>query len=145
MLGNGGPTTAALPEKPKADPACAPLAARIDGLRKEGVAERVEQAAQGKTTTVNVKRESLGKIAELNKANADYQMKCSTYTRPAGSTAQTPPAAAQAVSAAPAATAVVAKAKTAAVATVATKAGAAVPAAVSPAVEMAKDAEKKSE
>jgi hypothetical protein len=79
LLG-GSNETAALPQKPKVDPACAPLAAKIDDLRREGVADRVEQAAAGKGTTVSVKRESLGKIAELNKANADFQQKCSAYT-----------------------------------------------------------------
>lgn len=62
---------------PKADPACVALTAKIDALRKDGVTERVEKASAGKTTTVSVKRESLAKIAELDRANADYQTKCS--------------------------------------------------------------------
>jgi len=61
----------------KPDPACVALTAKIDALRKDGVTERVEKAAEGKSTTVSVKRESLAKMTELDKANADYQAKCS--------------------------------------------------------------------
>ena len=98
LLGTGA--TAALPERPKVDPACAPLAAKIDDLRRDGVAERVEQAAAGKGTTVSVKRDSLAKVAELNKANAEFQQKCSAYSpapgaaKPATVTQGTQPAAA---------------------------------------------------
>ncbi len=106
LLG-GGPTTAALPEKPKVNPACVSLASQIDGLRKEGVADRVAAASQGKGATVTMKRESLAKVAELNKANADFQAKCGTVA-PSNITAQpaapaqpavTPAAAAKAVKA----------------------------------------------
>ena len=79
FVGGEGTTTSALPAKPKADAACAPLAAKIEELRKDGVAERVEKAAAGKGATVSVKRDSLVKLAELNKANAEFQAKCSTY------------------------------------------------------------------
>ncbi|MFM9938805.1 MAG: hypothetical protein ACKVP7_04835 [Hyphomicrobiaceae bacterium] len=117
LLG-GATTTAALPEKPKVDPACVTLASQIDTLRKDGVADRVAEAAKGKGATVSVKRDSLAKVAELNKANADFQAKCGTV---APTTAATPavapaaaPAAVKAVSSSPAAAAV--KSKTAAVA-----------------------------
>ena len=76
---NSGPTTAALPEKPKTDPACALLAGKLAELRKDGVVERTEQAAQGKGTTVSMKRESLTKLTELNKTNVEFQTKCSNY------------------------------------------------------------------
>jgi hypothetical protein len=80
ILGSAGPTTtAALPEKPAVDPACASLAARIDDLRKEGSADRVAQAAVGKGETVKVKRASLAKVDELNKINSEFQAKCSNY------------------------------------------------------------------
>jgi len=75
--------TAALPAKPAVDPACTTLAARIDGLRKDGVVDRMEAAAKGKGSTVKVKRESLGQIAELEKANLEFQAKCSTLPRAA--------------------------------------------------------------
>ncbi len=115
LLG-GATTTSAIPEKPRVDPACVTLASQIDTLRKDGVADRVAEAAKGKSATVNVKRESLGKVAELNKANADFQAKCGTVAPTAINSASTPqaPALAKAVSSAPVATAV--KAKTAAVA-----------------------------
>lgn len=100
--------TAALPEKPKADPVCGTLAQKLDDLRKDGVTQRVEQASQGKGTTVSVKRKSLAKVAEINKTNIEFQQKCSAY-RPA-SIATTAPAPA------PSATPVAAAAKTAAVA-----------------------------
>ena len=79
LFGATTTATSALPEKPKADPACALLAGKIADLRKDGVVERTEQAAQGKGTTVSVKRESLGKLTELNKANVEFQGKCSAY------------------------------------------------------------------
>ena len=60
----------------QADPACVALTARIDALRKDGVVERVEKASTGKSKTVSVKRESLAKVAELDKANAEFQAKC---------------------------------------------------------------------
>lgn len=79
--------TAALPPKPRFDPACNTLAARIDALRKDGVVDRVEAAAKGKGSTVNVKRASLGQIADLEKANAEFQSKCSTVPRVAAAPA----------------------------------------------------------
>ena len=63
---------------PRQDPACAALASRIDQLRADGVTERVEKAAAGKGTTVQVKRTSLQQMAELDKANAEFTTKCTT-------------------------------------------------------------------
>ena len=60
----------------KTDPACVALTARIDALRKDGVVERVEKVAAGKSATVSVKRDSLAKMAELDRANAEFQAKC---------------------------------------------------------------------
>jgi len=62
----------------KIDPACVQLTAKIDALRKEGFVERVEKASVGKTSTVQMKRASLAKMAELDKANAEFQSRCST-------------------------------------------------------------------
>ena len=42
--GAGHPETAAAPE-PKVDPVCVTLVSRIEGLRKEGVADKIEKAA----------------------------------------------------------------------------------------------------
>ena len=106
LIGSGATSaTSALPPKPAVDPACATLASRIDTLRREGVVDRVEAAAKGKGTTVNVKRASLGQIAELEKANADFQAKCSTVPRAPASAAapQAAPAAPAAVKTAAAA------------------------------------------
>jgi hypothetical protein len=80
-------TTSSLPEKVAVNPQCTTLASQIDALKKDGVTERVEQAAKGKGTTVNVKRESLGKIAQLNALNTEFQNKCSTLPHPAATTA----------------------------------------------------------
>ena len=76
---------------PKSDPACVALTARIDAIRKDGVVDRAEKAATGKTTTVSVKRESLAKLAELDKANAEFQAKCA---RPLTTALVSPPPAA---------------------------------------------------
>jgi len=87
------PVTAQAPAS-KIDPACASLSARIDALRKEGVSERVEKASVGKTTNVSVKRASLAQMAELDKANAEFQAKCSTLgPRPLPIQAQVAPVA----------------------------------------------------
>lgn len=93
-------TTASVePKKPApvVDQACLQLQNRIAVLRAEGTVGRVEQAAVGKTKTVNIKRESLAKVAELNKANAEFQLRCSKL--------QTTAAASQPAATAPAATA----------------------------------------
>ncbi len=94
---NAGPTLATAsvaPEKvaaQKVDPACVSLASQIDTLRNEGAVERLEKASTGKTARVQVKRASLVKQAELNKANADFQMKCGPQI-PKAQTAQATPA-----------------------------------------------------
>jgi len=77
---------------PRVDPACIALTAKIDALRKEGVMERVEKAAEGKSTMVSVKRTSLAKLTELDKANAEFQARCSTISsRSTQALATTPP------------------------------------------------------
>jgi hypothetical protein len=67
----------------KIDPVCVTLMARIDQLRKEGTPERLAKIATGKTKTANVKREALARMTELDKANAEFQQKCSTLATPA--------------------------------------------------------------
>ena len=97
--GSGLATASVAPDKvaqaPKVDPVCVSLASQIDTLRKEGAVERLEKAAAGKTTSVQVKRTSLAKQAELNKANADFQAKCGPQI-PRAQTAQVTPAVAPA-------------------------------------------------
>jgi hypothetical protein len=74
---DGGATTPTTVAN-KIDPQCYSLAQRIDVLRKEGVSDRIEKASVGKSATVAVKRASLAQAAELDKANADFQSRCST-------------------------------------------------------------------
>ena len=100
--GNTALSTASVaPEKTtvaaKVDPACVALSSQIDTLRNEGSVDRLTKAAEGKSSSVQVKRASLAKQAELNKAYADFQTRCGPKI-PAAQTAQvTPqPAAAQA-------------------------------------------------
>lgn len=61
---------------PAIDPSCHALAQRIQALRQDGLTERLEKASVGKSSTVSVKRASLGQAAELDKANAEFQAKC---------------------------------------------------------------------
>lgn len=76
-----GQTVAAAP---KVDPACYTLAQRIETLRRDGLTERLEKAATGKSSTVSVKRASLQQAAELDKANAEFQARCTPFgPRPA--------------------------------------------------------------
>jgi hypothetical protein len=70
----GTSETAAGPE-PKVDPACVALVSRIEALRKEGVAEKIEKAATKKYKMTNA---DLAKADQLTKANADFQLRCST-------------------------------------------------------------------
>ncbi|MDH3879340.1 MAG: hypothetical protein OET18_15960 [Desulfobacterales bacterium] len=65
------------------DPACIALTARIADLRKEGTPDRIAKVAAGKTKIAQVKREALARMTELDKANMDFQQKCSTIATPA--------------------------------------------------------------
>ena len=62
--------------EPKFSQACVSMATQIENLRKEGTVDRLEKAAAGKSENVQVKRASLSKQTELNKANADFVAKC---------------------------------------------------------------------
>jgi outer membrane murein-binding lipoprotein Lpp len=87
-------TTGALSQTAsKVDPACVTLAASIDGLRKEGIAEKIEKAAAKK---YKMTATDLKKADQLTKANADFQTRCSTVgpraaTAPAPGTATAAP------------------------------------------------------
>lgn len=106
-LGTSNLTTSAVTPvaaaAPKVDPVCVTLAAQIDQLRQEGSIDRLQQASQGKTTSVQVKRASLAKQAELNRVNAEFQTKCATIA-PKGATAAAAEPAKAAVQTAAAAT-----------------------------------------
>ncbi|HJZ44513.1 MAG TPA: hypothetical protein VJ233_12385 [Hyphomicrobiaceae bacterium] len=88
----GTQQTAAAPE-PKVDPLCVTLVSRIEGLRKEGVADKIEKASIKK---YKMTLADLTKADQLTKANAEFQLRCSTIM-PRPTTAQ--------VSSTPAATA----------------------------------------
>lgn len=77
---------------PKVDPQCVALMSKIDALRKEGTPERIEKVSTGKGRTVSVKRESLQRITELDKTNAEFQSRCSTLTSGQRAAAATSPA-----------------------------------------------------
>lgn len=62
--------------KPAIDPACVTLVSKIDSLRKDGITDRVEKVGAGKSKTVSVYRASLARMAELDRANAEYQLRC---------------------------------------------------------------------
>lgn len=79
MASTDGGAATPTPVANKIDPQCYSLAQRIDVLRKEGVSERIEKASVGKSATVAVKRASLAQAAELDKANAEFQARCSTF------------------------------------------------------------------
>jgi hypothetical protein len=92
--GGSNLTTASVVEPPKTDPACLSLASQIDGLKKEGIADKVAQASikKYKMTTAD-----LAKADQLNRTNTEFQAKCSTVKpAPAVQSASAAPAAAQA-------------------------------------------------
>ena len=60
----------------KSDPACLTLTAQIEALNRDGAADKVSKAAAKK---YKLKSEDLAKADELNKANAEFQTKCSPY------------------------------------------------------------------
>ncbi len=72
----GTSQTAAAPE-PKVDPACVTLASRIETLRKEGIADKIEKAAVKKYKMTHA---DLAKADQLTKVNAEFQLRCSTIT-----------------------------------------------------------------
>jgi len=63
-------------QMPKTDPNCVTLAAQIDTLNKEGIPAKISKAAAKK---YRMKSADLAKADALNKAHAEFQMKCSSY------------------------------------------------------------------
>jgi hypothetical protein len=72
-----GSNTAA--SEPKLDPACVTLASRIETLRREGLAEKIEKAAAKK---YKLTQADVVKIDQLTKSNSEYQLRCSTIMPP---------------------------------------------------------------
>jgi PBP1b-binding outer membrane lipoprotein LpoB len=83
LLGGSNFSTASVPETPKVDPACVMLTSQIETLRKEGIADKVEKAAAKKYKMMVA---DLVKADQLNKANAEFQLKCSSITPKAAMT-----------------------------------------------------------
>jgi hypothetical protein len=88
-LANGNAQQTAAPE-PKVDPYCVSLVARIDTLRREGVGDKIEKAAAKR---YRMTQRDLGKADQLTKANAEFQLRCSTITPGMNNAALPPPAA----------------------------------------------------
>ncbi len=76
-LGTSNEPTAVAKTEPRVDPACVALVSRIETLRKEGIADKIERAAAKKYKMTNA---DLSKADQLNKANSDFQSRCSTIT-----------------------------------------------------------------
>jgi hypothetical protein len=72
----------------KVDPECVTLASRIEALRREGVADKIEKAAAKK---YKMTQSDLAKADQLTKANNDFQFRCSTVM-PKSASASEPPA-----------------------------------------------------
>jgi hypothetical protein len=81
-------STASIPEVAKVDPACATLVSQIDGLKNDGVADKVAKAAAKK---YKMTAADLTKADQLNKANGDFQAKCSVGPKPSQSAAVSAP------------------------------------------------------
>ena len=75
-------TQAEQASKPKVDPACIALAAKISDARAEGTPDRVAKvaSAQDKSRVVSIKRDSLAKVTELDALNKQFQARCSTLS-----------------------------------------------------------------
>lgn len=76
---NSNDQTPVAKAEPKVDPACVALVSRIETLRKEGVADKIERAATKKYKMTNA---DLAKADQLTKANNEFQVRCSTITPP---------------------------------------------------------------
>jgi hypothetical protein len=83
----------------KSDPICASLASQINALKADGTIDKLEQAGEGKTTKVSVKRTALQKQAELNKAYGQFQTRCGPPIATQASTTPAMPAQQQAAAA----------------------------------------------
>jgi len=77
-LATGGLNTSSIDQTgaSKQDPACLTLAAQIEALNRDGTVDKVSKAAAKK---YKLKTEDLAKADELNKANTEFQTKCSAY------------------------------------------------------------------
>ena len=72
----------------KVDPVCVSLVARIDQLRREGIGDKIEKAAAKR---YKMTQNDLGKADQLVKANAEFQLRCSTITPGVNNAGLAPP------------------------------------------------------
>lgn len=109
VFGNGANLTTAsvAPAAAKVDPACTALTTQIDTLRKEGIVEKIEKASLKKYKMTTAE---LVKADQLNKSNADFQTKCTSY-KPSMAAAPSAPVTASAATAAASAAKAAAAAK----------------------------------
>ena len=92
-----GLTTASIGEtrtasKPTIDPTCVTLAVQISDARAEGTPARVANVANAekKSPIVNIKRESLAKLAKLDALSKEFQARCSTVPMQAAALPKSP-------------------------------------------------------
>src|SRR5262245_9414148 len=69
-------STAASAVATRSNPVCLTLASQIDALNKEGIPDKVSKAASKK---YKLKATDIAKADELNRANNEFQAKCSEY------------------------------------------------------------------
>lgn len=74
-LGSNNAEAPVAKNEPKVDPGCVALVSRIETLRKEGIAEKIERAAAKK---YKMTAADLAKADQLTKANNEFQVRCST-------------------------------------------------------------------
>jgi hypothetical protein len=74
--GSVNPQTAAGTQSKSQEALCLTLASQIEALNTEGVSDKVSKAAAKK---YKLKATDLTKADELNKANTEFQGKCSSY------------------------------------------------------------------
>jgi hypothetical protein len=70
------PQQTAAAHQTKSDPVCLTLVSQIEALNRDGVTDKVAKAASKK---YKMKAMDLAKADELNKANSEFQAKCSNY------------------------------------------------------------------
>jgi hypothetical protein len=87
FLGNNLITSSV--SEPQVDPVCVTLTTQIDTLRKDGISEKIEKAAAKKYKMTSA---DLTKADQLNKANTEFQAKCSTMPRQTVAAAAAPAA-----------------------------------------------------
>jgi hypothetical protein len=75
----------------KIDPVCVTLVSRIETLRREGISDKIEKAASKRYKMTHA---DLTKADQLTKANAEFQLRCSTVAPTTAQMSPTPPPAA---------------------------------------------------